>query len=267
MKTAARNGFVRFFGRFMVASVLVAALAGLVVAQSTAERVEKSGVLRVGLEGTYPPFNFVDSNNKMVGFDVDISNEIASRLGVSTEFFGTGWTSLIGGLQSDKFDVIIAQMSITEERAQSVDFTVPYVVSGAVLISRNDDDRFSELQDISGHKVGVGIGTTFETVARTVEGADVRTYDSFQAYAQELATGRVDVILNDQLTAGYNIKELGLPLKITSSILSEDRIAIAVKKGNPDFVAEIDQILTDMIADGAYREIFFNWFATEPALQ
>lgn len=267
MEISVGSSYIRSFGRFTMAALVFGMLAGLALAQGTGERVHQSKVLRVGLEGTYPPFNFVDSNNKMVGFDVDISNEIARRLGVTTEFFGTGWSSLIGGLQSDKFDVIIAQMSITEERAQSVDFTVPYVVSGAVLISRDNDDRFAELQDISGHKVGVGIGTTFETVARTVDGADVRTYDSFQAYAQELATGRVDVILNDQLTAGYNIKELKLPLKITSSILSEDHIAIAVKKGNSDFVAEIDQILTDMISDGTYREIFFNWFATEPALQ
>ncbi len=267
MNISVRSVSLRSFGRHMVAAIALGVLASFALAQTTAERVADSGVLRVGLEGTYPPFNFFDSANNMVGFDVDISNEIASRLGVTTEFFGTAWSSLIGGLQSDRFDVIIAQMSITEERAQSVDFTLPYVVSGAVLISRADDDRFAELQDISGHKVGVGIGTTFETVARTVEGADVRTYDSFQEYAQELATGRVDVILNDQLTAGYNILELNLPLKITSSILSEDNIAIAVKQGNPDFVAELNQIITDMIADGTYRTIFFEWFGTEPALQ
>ena len=203
----------------------------------------------------------------MAGFDVDISNEIARRLGVRAEFVGTLWSSLIGGLQTDKFDVIIAQMTITEERSQSVDFTNPYVITGAVLVSRANDNRFSELADIAGHRVGVGIGTTFEEVARTVPGADIRSYDSFQEYAQELLTGRVDVIINDQLSVGYAIKEQGLPMKITSDIVNEDVIGIAVKKGNEDFVQLLNEVLADMLTDGTYREIFMNWFGVEPALK
>lgn len=266
MKTTVTQHTANWAVRLLALLVMLGLFSGIAVAQ-TAERVQETGVLMVGLEGTYPPFNFVDENNNMVGFDVDISDEIARRLGVETEYVGSSWASLIGGLQVDKFDVIIAQMSITEERQQSVDFTRPYVVSGAVLISRVGDDRFSELEDIAGHKVGVGIGTTFETVARSVDGADVRTYDSFQAYAQELVTGRVDVIINDQLTAGFAIVDQGLPMEITSGLVSEDVIGIAVKKGNEDFVNTLDDILNAMIEDGTYREIFMKWFGTEPAIQ
>lgn len=266
MKTTVTQHTANWAVRLLALLVMLGLFSGIAVAQ-TAERVQETGVLTVGLEGTYPPFNFVDENNNMAGFDVDISDEIASRLGVTTEYVGSSWASLIGGLQVDKYDVIIAQMSITEERQQSVDFTRPYVVSGAVLISRVGDDRFSELEDISGHKVGVGIGTTFETVARSVNGADVRTYDSFQAYAQELVTGRVDVIINDQLTAGFAIVDQGLPMEITSGLVSEDVIGIAVKKGNEDFVNTLDDILNAMIEDGTYREIFMKWFGTEPAIQ
>lgn len=266
MNASVKQHTAKWAVRLLAAVVALGVFSGLALAQ-TAERVQETGVLKVGLEGTYPPFNFVDENNNMAGFDVDISDEIARRLGVTAEYVGTSWASLIGGLQVDKFDAIIAQMSITEERKQSVDFTRPYVISGAVLISRVDDDRFSELEDISGFKVGVGIGTTFETVARSVEGADVRTYDSFQAYAQELVTGRVDVIINDQLTAGFAIVDQGLPMKITSGLVSEDTIGIAIKKGNEDFVETVNGILGDMIADGTYGEIFFKWFGTEPAVQ
>src|SRR5690606_10854414 len=262
-----RTSLVRL-GTLLVAALLcVGLLSGWAAAQSTLERVKQTGVLRVGLEGTYPPFNFVDENNRMAGFDVDISNEIARRLGVRAEFVGTLWASLISGLQTDMFDVIIAQMTITEERKQSVDFTNPHVITGAVLVSRANDNRFSKLEDIAGHRVGVGIGTTFEEVARSVPGADVRTYDSFQEYAQELLTGRLDVIINDQLSVAYAIKEQGLPLKITSDIVNEDVIGIAVKKGNEDFVELLNQILADMIADGTYREIFQKWFDAEPALR
>ncbi|PZN25850.1 MAG: amino acid ABC transporter substrate-binding protein [Proteobacteria bacterium] len=251
----------------VVASLAVGLITGWASAQqSTLERIRATGVMRVGLEGTYPPFNFVDENNQMAGFDVDISNEIARRLGVRAEFVGTLWSSLIAGLQTDKFDVIIAQMTITEERKQSVDFTNPYVITGAVLVSRANDNRFSKLSDIAGHRVGVGIGTTFEEVARSVPGADVRTYDSFQEYAQELLTGRLDVIINDQLSVAYAIKQHGLPLKITSDIVNEDVIGIAVKKGNEDFVEMLNHILADMVADGTYQQIFQKWFDAEPAL-
>ncbi len=262
-----KYGFIRSATILVVIAALAVAFTGLASAQSTLERIRLTGVMRVGLEGTYPPFNFVDENNRMAGFDVDISNEIARRLGVRAEFIGTQWSSLIAGLQTDRWDVIIAQMSITEERSQSVDFTNPYVITGAVLVSRANDNRFSQLSDIAGYRVGVGIGTTFEEVARSVPGADVRTYDSFQEYTQELMTGRLDVIINDQLTMAYAIKDRGLPLKITSGVVNEDRIGIAVKKGNEDFVALLNQILADMIADGTYRQIFQKWFDAEPVLQ
>jgi cystine transport system substrate-binding protein len=251
-----------------ISSVLVMGiLAGCSGAQTATARVKKSGVLRVGLEGTYPPFNYVDEQKQMVGFDVDVSKEIARRLGAKAEFVGSEWKALIGGLQADKFDVIIAQMSITDERKQSVDFTDPYVLSGAVLIAKKGDSRFKKLDDIKGFKVGVGLGTTFETLAKSVQGAEVKSYDSFDQYAQELVNGRVDVIVNDQLLAAYAIKKGQLPIAIASPVLSEDRIGIAVKKGNAELVSQVNKSLTDMKTDGTYKQIFMQWFGVEPALK
>jgi cystine transport system substrate-binding protein len=252
------------FGLLVVMALVMGVLAGC--GNSTGQ-VQKSGILRVGLEGTYPPFNYVNDQKQMDGFDVAISNEIAKRMKVKTEFVGVEWKGLIGGLQADKFDVIIAQMSITDERKQSVDFTDPYVLSGAVLIGRKGETRFKALADIKGAKVGVGLGTTFEKLARTVPGADVKTYDSFEQYAQELINGRVDVIINDQLLAGYAIKKGSLPIVVTSPVLGEDHIGIAVKKGNTDLVTQINKILADMKADGTYKKIFMDWFGLEPSLK
>jgi len=231
-------------------------------AQSTAERITQTGVLRVGLEGTYPPFNFLDNNGNLVGFDVDMSIEIARRLGVRAEFVQGLWTSLIERLRKDEFDVIIAQMSVTEERLKLVDFTDPYATSGTMLVARAGDDRFTQLNDIAGHIVGVGQGTTFETLAHSVEGADVRVYDDFEAYSQALIAGDVDVIIEDELTAAYNIKEHGLPLQITYPAVAAQSVAIAVQKGNQTFIDELNRILTEMKADGTYRTIHMKWFGS-----
>ncbi|MEC5423830.1 transporter substrate-binding domain-containing protein [Virgibacillus sp. C22-A2] len=230
-------------------------------------RVQESEVLRVGFEGTFRPFNYLGDDNEYIGFDVDIANELADRLGVETEFVATSWDSLIGGLQSDKFDVIIAQMTVTEERKESVDFTDPYVVTGSVLITREETDDISVLEDIEGKKVGVGGGTTFEEVANSVEGADVTLYKTVNDYIQDLLNGRLDVIINDQLLMSHNIQEEDLAIKIVSDILNKDEIGMAVKKGSDDLVAKLNEELENMHEDGTYAEIYKAWFDSEPLIK
>ncbi|ANU14842.1 transporter substrate-binding domain-containing protein [Planococcus halocryophilus] len=228
------------------------------------ERMEESKELNVAFEGTYPPFNFIDDNDEFQGFDVDISNEIAERLGVEANFIATKWDGLIGGLKADKFDIIISQMTVTEERKKSVDFTDPYVISGSVLITREDTDDITKLEDIKGKKVGVGGGTTFEEVANSVDGAEVKLYKAVGDYIQDLTNKRLDVIINDQLLISYNIKEKNLPIKISSDILNKDEIGMAVNKGNEDFIEKVNIALSEMKEDGTYDEIYKKWFGTEP---
>ncbi|MFD1928058.1 transporter substrate-binding domain-containing protein [Sporosarcina siberiensis] len=227
-------------------------------------RLESSKTLNVAFEGTYPPFNFLNDKDEFQGFDVDISNEIAKRLGVEAKFIATKWDGLIGGLKADKFDVIIGQMTVTEERKKSVDFTDPYVITGSVLITREDNTDITKLEDIKGKKVGVGGGTTFEEVAKSVEGADVKLYKAMSDYVQDLANKRLDVIINDQLLISYNIKEQSLPLKIASEIVNVDEIGMAINKGNEDFVIKMNETLSEMKEDGTYKEIYKKWFGTDP---
>lgn len=228
------------------------------------ERMEESKEMNVAFEGTYPPFNFIDENDEFQGFDVDISNEIAERLGVEANFIATKWDGLIGGLKADKFDIIISQMTVTEERKKSVDFTDPYVISGSVLITREETNDITKLEDIKGKNVGVGGGTTFEDVANSVDGAEVKLYKAVGDYIQDLTNKRLDVIINDQLLISYNIKEMNLPIKISSDILNKDEIGMAVNKGNEDFIEQVNAALSEMKEDGTYAEIYKKWFGTEP---
>ncbi|WP_164670209.1 ABC transporter substrate-binding protein [Virgibacillus doumboii] len=235
--------------------------------ENVLERVKESGVLRVGIEGTYQPFNFLNDNNEYAGFDIDIANDLADRLGVETEFVATKWDSLIGGLKADKFDIIIAQMTVTEERKKSVDFTDPYVVTGSVLIANEGSSGISKLEDIKGKKVGVGGGTTFEEVANSVDGADVVLYKAVNDYIQDLINGRLDVIINDQLLMSYNIKNEDLPLEIVSDVVNKDEIGMAVKNNSDEFVTELNGLLAEMIEDGTYDEIYKKWFDSEPLVK
>lgn len=227
-------------------------------------RINETKVMKVGFEGTYSPFNYKNQQGQFEGFDVDVSNEIAKRLGVKTEFIATPWSSLIGGLEADKFDIIIAQMSITDERKKSVDFTDPYVITGGVIITRQDTKDITKLEDLKGKKVGVGAGTTFEETAKKVQGANVISYKSAGDYFMDLQNKRLDAIINDNLVAGYRIKHDNLPLQIVSGLVSKDEIGMAIKKGNTDFVDKVNKALSDMKADGTYDSLFMKWFGVKP---
>jgi L-cystine transport system substrate-binding protein len=160
---------------------------------------------------------------------------------------------------------VIAQMSITDKRQEQVDFTEPYVVTGGVIIVRQDESGYTTLADLKGKRVGVGSGTTFEEVA-TQAGAAVTSYKSVNQYVQDLENRRLDAIINDRITMGYLIKSKSLPIKISSpGFVSRDVIGMAVKKGNADFVAAINKALGDMKSDGIYKTIYLKWFGIEPA--
>lgn len=270
------TAWLRLFIPVMIAGLLSFGQATPVHAQSSKDAGEPSAVLthlkstnvlRIGIEGTYAPFDYLGSDNQYTGLDVDLAREIARRIGVKPEFIATEWSGLVGGLKADKFDMIMADMTITPERAKSVDFSIPYNASGAVLISRKGDDKYKHLGDLKGANVGTGAGTTFEKLARSVNGANVRTYPGFNDYIQDLMNRRLDVIINDRLSAEYAIKKRDLPLAITSEMLSVEPIGIAVKKGNGAFVDELNRTLSAMIFDGTYQKIYNKWFSGTPGLE
>src|SRR5690606_27445176 len=136
------------------------------------DTVKERGTLIVGVEGTYPPFNYVDTKTgELDGFDIDVAKLIADKLGVKAQFVKTEWSAILAGLSSGKFDVIINQVGITPERKQTFDFSVPYVASSPQLILRkNDDAGYTSFADLKGKKLGVSQGSNYEALAKSQEG-------------------------------------------------------------------------------------------------
>ncbi|WP_338340925.1 transporter substrate-binding domain-containing protein, partial [Burkholderia vietnamiensis] len=150
--------------KFLLSGLLLASALGFTAVAAHADdlldSVKKAGVLRVGLEGTYPPFNSRGTSGQLEGFDVDVANAVAGKLGVKTQFVPTEWSGIIAGLQAGKFDVIVNQVTITPQRKEALDFSEPYTYSAAQLIQRKDDTRnFKSLEDFKGKKLGVTLGT------------------------------------------------------------------------------------------------------------
>jgi cystine transport system substrate-binding protein len=244
-----------------VAAVLLAGVALSASAADLLDDVKSRGTLRIGIEGTYPPFNYKDDKGQLAGFDVDIAKAIAAKLGVKPEFTTTEWSGILAGLQAGKFDVIVNQVAATDKRRETFDFSEPYVVSYPQLIVRANETRKLETPaDLKGKKIGVGQGSNYADLAKGIEGAEVRTYPGAPEYLQDLATGRIDAAINDSLLIPYLREKTKLPVKAGAAIGKPESNAIPFRKGNPRFKQAIDKALEDMKADGSYAKISTQWF-------
>ena len=233
-------------------------------AEDLLDQVKARGTLRVGLEGTFPPFNSKVPNGELVGYDVDIAKAVAAKMGLKPEFVTTEWSGIIAGLQAGKFDVIVNQVGVTDQRKAALDFSPAYTYSAAQLIQRKDDTRqFKSLEDLKGKKLGVGLGTNYMDMAKSVPGIDVKTYPGAPEYLRDLAANRLDAALNDRLMLAYLLKNSQLPLRTGAIVGDGNPSAIPFRKGNPKFAKAIDDAMTQLEADGTFSKISDKWFGID----
>lgn len=236
-----------------------------VFAADLLEEVKANGTLKVGLEGTYPPFNFQDENGQLTGFEVDLANALAEELGVKAEFQPTKWDGILAALESKRLDVVINQVTISEERKQKYDFSTPYTLSGIQALTRKADaDSIKSAADLAGKKVGVGLGTNYEQwLKENVPQADIRTYDDDPTKFQDLNVGRIDVILVDRLAAFEMVEKTGDRLAVAGDAFSRQESGIALRKGNPQLLAAIDAAIAKLRADGTLKKLSEKWFGAD----
>lgn len=236
-----------------------------VFAADLLEEVKANGTLKVGLEGTYPPFNFQDENGQLTGFEVDLANALAEELGVEAEFQPTKWDGILAALESKRLDVVINQVTISEERKQKYDFSTPYTLSGIQALTRKADaDSIKTPADLAGKKVGVGLGTNYEQwLKENVPQADIRTYDDDPTKFQDLNVGRIDVILVDRLAAFEMVEKTGDRLAVAGDAFSRQESGIALRKGNPQLLAAIDAAIAKLRADGTLKKLSEKWFGAD----
>jgi cystine transport system substrate-binding protein len=254
----------------LLKKLLVAALIGASFAAATAhaedllDTVQHRGTLKIGLEGTFPPFDSKNPQGELVGYDVDVAKAVAAKLGVKPEFVTTEWSGIIAGLQAGKFDVIVNQVGITPARQQVLDFSQSYTYSTAQLIQRKDDTRqFKSLDALKGHKVGVSLGSNYNDIVKAVPGIDIRTYPGAPEELRDLADGRIDAALNDRLMLAYLLKTSALPLRFGAPVGPVLENGIPFRKGNPKFAKAIRDALTQLEQDGTLARISTQWFGID----
>lgn len=252
---------------WVVLLLAIAAAASLALAGCGAE-AENGASGEAGAEtfvfansGAYKPFSF-DQGGEIVGFDVDIANEIAERIGRTPDMQSPiPFDTLIQGLRDGRYDALVASHGITDARKEQVDFTRPYYRSGAQTFVAADNDTIASADDLAGAKIGVVKASTYLALAQGITGADnVVTYESDVIALQDLTTGRLDAVITDKLVGFIAMDESGLAIKAVGDVLEQDEMGIAVQKGDTELLNAINEALEDMIADGTYEEISLRWF-------
>ncbi|MBR9844057.1 MAG: transporter substrate-binding domain-containing protein [Rhodobacteraceae bacterium] len=242
------------------------ALAGLVTAAPVAAdelaTLKEKGVVRIAMSGAYPPFNFVNDKNEVVGFDPAIGTEINRRLGLETEIVTTAWDGIIGGLLANKYDAIVGSMTITAERDEVVDFVGPYYTTKRAIFTK-PDSGITSVSQLGGVKVGVTLGETHEEWAKA-QGYKVSTYKGLPELLLELDNGRVDVIVNDSIAAILAMTEKGQEFAMIEDLETDAFGAgIAIREGNPELAAAMQEALDAMMADGTYTKIAEEWIGAD----
>lgn len=254
--------------RTLLAAVLGSCLMAALPPGGAADLIDAArtrGTLRIAVEGTYPPFNFKDpKTGELAGYDVDVARLLAGRLGLKPDFDTAEWPAILAGLGAGKYDLIVSQVGITARRRQAFDFSQPYTYSAPQLIVRkNERAEYASLNDLKGKRLGAGQGSVFEQQAKAVPGIDVKSYPAAPETMQDLAFGRIDAALNDSLMVAYLLKTSRLPVRAGARVGAVERMGVAMRKGNPKFLAAVDKALADARADGSLRQVSMKWFGMD----
>ncbi|WP_456279302.1 amino acid ABC transporter substrate-binding protein [Bacillus sp. AK128] len=225
--------------------------------------IQEIGELKIGTEGTYPPFTFHDETGELTGFDVEIAREVAARLGVEPVFLETQWDAMFAGLDAERFDMIANQVGIRPDRQEKYDFSDPYISSSAVLVTQKDNEAVSSFEDIAGLKAAQSLTSNYADIAKE-HGAEITGVEGFNQAIELLSSGRVDVTINDKLSVLDFLKQKpDAPIKIAATSEDASQSGLMFRQDNETLVEAVNQALTEMKEDGTYLEISEKWFGED----
>lgn len=252
----------------LIAILTVLALAlGLTgaLADDLLEQVQNRGTLIIATEGAWSPWTYHDESDALVGFDVEVARAIADRLGVEPDFIECPWESIFAGINSKLYDITANGVEITDERAETYDFSVPYAYLRTALIVRSDNEDINAFEDLAGKRTANSAGSTYALLAESY-GATTDTVSTLAQTLDLVLSGRVDATLNAELSFYDYLKEQpDAELKIAALSEEASRVAIPVRKGeeNAAFLAAINDAITSLREDGTLSAISEKYFGVD----
>jgi polar amino acid transport system substrate-binding protein len=261
-------------------AVVVAALLAFAARTSggtTLDRVQRNGLLNDALLTTYPPFGFINANNELDGFDVDVARAFAAKLGVKLKLVTPAWETVVSGQWRGRWDICICSMSPTAERAKVLNFPARYYSSPAVLVVHKDERRIRSVADISGKRVAVGMGSSYEnylnkTLVLAGQPPIVFPFHGVTAIPgdeainfRNLALGpgvRLDAAISDLATARASIQSTNA-LRIVGPPLYAEPNAVATEQGDPEWDRTVARVFSELRAEGTLSRISRKWLGED----
>ena len=258
-----------FSAAFAAAALTLAACGGSPAPSSSASDtslsdIKSKGEIVIATEGTYRPFSFHEEGaGKLTGFDVEIAEAVAGKLGVKAKFEETQFDGIFAGLDSKRFDTIANQISINDERKAKYILSAPYTVSTGVVVTKTDNTGIKSFGDLKGKTTAQSLTSNFYKLA-VEAGANVQAVEGWAQAATLVRQGRVDATVNDKLT--YLDYAKGNPdsgLKVAAETTEKTESALVFRKGSTELAAAVDKALADLRADGTLAKISEKYFGAD----
>ena len=229
------------------------------------QRIKAKGEITIAMEGTWAPWTYHDENDNLVGYDVEIGQAIAEKLGVKATFIEGEWDGLLAGLESGRYDLMINGVDITPERQNKYDFSVPYAYNNTAVIVQDNNTSITKMEDLNGKKTANTISSTYAEIAEKY-GATVTPVDDLAQTIELLLAGRIDATLNAEVSY-YDYKKVHpeAPIKIACLDPERTSVAIPMRKGDDAKTLRdaVNSALEELLADGTISAISIKYFGVD----
>ena len=263
----------------VLVGLLLIALPMSAIAGKTLERVKSKGVLKVATSPNWPPQSFINDNNEMDGFDVDVAKEVAKRLGVKVKFVTPDWNIITSGRWNGRWDLSVGSMTPTKKRAEILDFPAIYHYSSNSFVVHKDS-KAMKMADLKGKKIGVAAGSTGDLymkrnlvidavnapeVKYAFRTDDVKPYTMIAPALDDLRLGdgvRLDAII-DNRNAMIKAVENGYPFRVLDGVAFAEPLALATDKGDAEFNQKLGEIIQTMRSEGVMKVLSLKWYGVD----
>lgn len=250
-----------------LAAILTGILATGTVAYAADDelsQIQESGVLKVGVEGTYPPYTYHDEDGELTGFDVDVAKAIADKLGVEADFTESAWDSLLAGIDSGRLDTVINAVSITDERSEKYDFAGPYFYITQQIVVAKDNDDIVDMDSLNGKKMANTATTAYLDLLEDA-GVSLVQINTADEAVSLISSGRADfTTFNSVVFNEYLQQHPDANLKVAFVIPNVvDEYGVPVKKGETALYDAIQKAIDELKEDGTLSQLSMDYFDTD----
>ena len=227
--------------------------------------IQNRGTLIVALEGAWQPWSFHDTDDTLVGYDVEVSRAIAEKLGVEPEYVESDWDSLFAGMDAGRYDMVCNGVEVTEERSKTYDFTTPYGYIHTALAVKKDNDSITSFEDLDGKTTANSLASTYMELAESY-GATVQGIDTLEETIQLLTAGRIDATLNADVSFyDYLNVHPDADFKLVAFTEEASHVAIPLRKGDETatLLEAINSAIEELRADGTLSELGEKYFGQD----